>query len=138
MRYRMRNSIIPVLVAAISLTSTTASFGQDPAAADAPPPRPFGSLFRAAVGDKLEKEYGIGVLGWLDVTALAASETTSDGGLGNGAFFTQDDGFTLNELGAIICKGDGCPPPLFGPKHNNVSRIGPFPGPPRGDDFDIG
>lgn len=134
----MRRNLIPILTAALSLISATETFAQEQAATDTPPPRPFGSLSRALIGDQLEKENGIAIIGWADATALGATNTGPDGDLGNGAFFTQDEGFTLNELGVMICKGDGCPPPVFGPKHNNISRIGPFPGPPRGDDFDVG
>jgi hypothetical protein len=94
-----------------------------------------GRLFRALAGDTLEKEYNIGVLGWAEGTAIYNNNGSKN--VSPQGFFNTDEGFNLNQFGLMACRGDGCPPFQFGPKHNVVSRIGPFPG-PRGEDFDIG
>ncbi|ODA30926.1 outer membrane beta-barrel protein [Veronia pacifica] len=71
----------------------------------------------------------ISVNGWIEATALNASDTL-DGELSNGAFFNQKDGIRLNQAGLMLCRGVGClPTATFPPSQNLLSRIGPLPGP---------
>ncbi len=94
-----------------------------------------GRLFRAIAGDTLENDYEIAVLGWAQATALYSGNETDD--VSPQGFFNTEDSFNLNQIGLMFCRGDGCPPLQFGPKHNVINRIGPWPG-PRHDEFDIG
>ncbi|UWQ78666.1 porin [Leisingera sp. S132] len=106
-------------------------------AQDAPPLDAYGSLFRSIAGDGLEKNHRIGVLGWVDATAITASSTGADGALGNGAFFSGEEGLNLNQLGLVFCRGISCPGPLAGRPQGVIARVGPFPG-PRGEQVEFG
>jgi len=105
-------------------------------------PHPYGSLFRSLAGDGLERDHGIGVLGFGHLTAAWAdgdiATTALPQGRGRGVQpqggMVQDEGLNLNQLGLMVCKGDGCPPNrLFTPGRNVLSRVGPLPG-PRGEE----
>jgi hypothetical protein len=109
------------------------------------PPRPYGSAFRTFFGDGLERNYKIGVLGWAEGSLIATDNNPGDTLLPQGfgestlpqTFFSQTDGPVFNQLGAMVCRGDGCPPFMFGPAHNVLNRIGPTPA-PRGNEIDVG
>ncbi|MGD9601605.1 MAG: outer membrane beta-barrel protein [Gammaproteobacteria bacterium] len=101
-------------------------------------PRPYGRLFRSLAGDTLEKDHGIGVVGFAHVTAAFAHNDIATTRLAQGrgrnvqpqGGLVQDEGVNLNQLGLIVCKGAGCPPfRLFQPNRNVLSRITPLPGP---------
>lgn len=104
-------------------------------------PRPYGRLFRSLAGDALEREQGIGVLGFAHVTAAFAHNDIATTQLAQGrgrnvqpqGGLVQDEGLNLNQVGLFVCKGAGCPPfRLFEPNRNVLSRVTPLPG-PRGD-----
>ena len=104
--------------------------------------RPYGTLFRALGGERVERERAISVMGFGHVTAVAAdhdipaSQLPQGRGRGVGAQggLVQDEGLNLNHIGLIACKGQGCPPwRLFEPNRNVLSRVGPLPG-PRGEE----
>jgi hypothetical protein len=106
------------------------------------PPRPYGSLFRAVAGDRLEREHGIGVLGFGHVTLSEANHDIPASQMPQGrarntqpqSGVAQDEGFNLQHVGFIVCKGDACPPGrIAAPTRNLLSRIGPLPG-ARGDE----
>jgi len=109
-----------------------------------PPPRPWGSLARNALGNTLEKNR-IGVLGWAEGTLLETNNNIGDtlqpAGYGQSVLpqglFTQMEGATLNQAGVMICSGPACPPVMFGPQHNVLGRIGPTPA-PKSESIDIG
>lgn len=108
----------------------------DTAAAADEPVRASGYLFRSIFGDTLEKDYGIGIVGWGEATAIYGSSHNRQN-LANGAFLTQEMGVNLNQIGLMICRNAGClPTGVFPPAQNLLSRIGPLPGPRGG--FDIG
>ncbi len=101
-------------------------------------PRPYGRLFRAIAGDTLEKDHGIGVLGFAHVTVAYADNDIATTRLAQGrgrniqpqGGMIQDEGVNLNQLGLFVCKGAGCPPGrLFAPNRNVLSRVTPLPGP---------
>lgn len=105
-------------------------------------PRPYGRLFRSIAGDSLEREHGIGVIGFGHVTAAFADNDIATTRLAQGRGRTvqpqgglvQDEGLNLNQLGILVCKGAGCPPfRLFQPNRNVLSRVTPLPG-PRGEE----
>lgn len=111
---------------------------------DRPPASPYGSLFRALAGDRLEREYGIAVIGFGHVTLAETNRdiasTTLPQGRGRNiqpqGGLVQDEGLNLNQVGIEICRGAGCPPgrPLAPDPHRNViGRITPLPA-PRGED----
>ncbi len=106
------------------------------------PVRPHGSAFRALFGDKLEREYNIGVLGYAHVSAAKSNhdieKTLLPQGRGRGVQpqggLVQDEGLNLQHVGLIVCKGAACPPGhMFEPNRNVLSRVTPLPG-PRGED----
>ena len=106
-------------------------------------PRPYGSLFRSVAGDTLEREHGIGVLGFAHVTAAFADNDIATTRLAQGrgrkiqpqGGLVQDEGLNLNQVGLLVCKGAGCPPfRLFQPNRNVLSRVTPLPQ-PRGDEI---
>jgi len=123
----------------------TASFSQAMAQEASSDVRPWGSAFRSVFGDSLEKNHKIGVLGWTEGTLAESNNDIADtlqpSGIGQSilpqGLFTQNEGATLNQAGAMLCRGDGCPTVMFGPQHNVLGRIGPTPA-PRGDAFDLG
>lgn len=103
--------------------------------------KPHGTLFRALFGDRLERDHGIGVMGFAHVTAAESNHsitpTQLPQGRGRGlqpqGGLIQDEGVNLQHVGLIICKAAGCPPGhLFEPNRNVLSRVTPLPG-PRGD-----
>lgn len=79
---------------------------------------PNGSLFRAVVGDNLEKNYGIKVHGWTQF-GLIYNDNGSDDVSKQGVFNTEE-GFNLNQIGLVVERAA---------KGNVVGRVGPFPGP---------
>lgn len=97
--------------------------------------RASGYLARSIIGDTLEKDYNIGILGWAEAS-LSANDNDSRSVSPQG-FFLTEEGLQLNQAGLMLCRGDGCPPFHFGPKHNVLSRIGPTPA-PKSEEFDIG
>ena len=124
----MREALKTGVCTAILVATTTVAAAEDPIKAS-------GWLARQAIGDTLEKDYQIGIMGWAEATLSGA--THDDNNLSPGAFFNQDSGFNLNNIGLMLCRGDGCPPQMFGPQNGMIGRIGPFPTPP-GDEFDLG
>jgi len=128
-------AITLLLAALISLTAQSV-FAE-------PEPRPSGALFRALFGDTLERELEIAVLGYAQITAAKSnhdiSKTLLPQGRGRGVQpqggLIQDEGFNLQHVGLIVCKGSACPPGhMFEPNRNVLSRVTPLPG-PRGDEI---
>ena len=106
-------------------------------------PGPYGTLFRALGGERLEREHNIGLLGYAHVTAAKSNhdiaKTQLPQGRGRGlqpqGGVVQDEGFNLQHVGLYLCKGSACPPgTLFESNRNVLSRITPLPG-PRGDEL---
>jgi hypothetical protein len=94
-----------------------------------------GSFADSLFGDVLAKNE-LALIGWANTTLLF-NDDGSDGSLPNGAL-SSDEGFQLNQLALMFCKGDGClPSTKFSPKHNLLSRITPTPA-PKSDSIDIG
>ena len=94
-----------------------------------------GSFADELFGDVLKKNE-LGLIGWASST-LVFNDDGTDGVLPNGAF-SSDEGFHLNQLALMFCKGDGClPTTKFSPKHNLLSRITPTPA-PKSEDIDVG
>ncbi|MEQ8659580.1 MAG: outer membrane beta-barrel protein [Gammaproteobacteria bacterium] len=107
------------------------------------PPSPYGRLFRALAGDRLEREHGIAVIGFAHVSAAVANHHIPPSPMPQGlarntqpqSGVAQDEGLNLNHVGILVCKGAGCPPgrPFApDPRRNVLSRITPLPG-PRGE-----
>ncbi|MCB1749567.1 MAG: outer membrane beta-barrel protein [Gammaproteobacteria bacterium] len=108
-------------------------------------PRPYGSLFRAVAGERLEREHGIAVIGFGHVTLSEANHDIPASRMPQGrarntqpqSGVAQDEGLNLQHVGLIVCKGDACPPGrIAAPTRNLLSRIGPLPG-PRGDQVKV-
>lgn len=94
-----------------------------------------GSFADELFGDVLKKNE-LGLIGWASTT-LVFNDDGSDGTLPNGAL-SSDEGFHLNQLALMFCKGDGClPTTKFSPKHNLLSRITPTPA-PKSESIDVG
>jgi len=94
-----------------------------------------GSFADELFGDVLKKNE-LGLIGWASTT-LVFNDDGSDGILPNGAL-SSDEGFHLNQLALMFCKGDGClPTTKFSPKHNLLSRITPTPA-PKSKSIDVG
>ncbi|PCH85715.1 MAG: hypothetical protein COB89_01550 [Piscirickettsiaceae bacterium] len=94
-----------------------------------------GSFADSIFGEVLSKNE-LGLIGWVSTT-LVFNDDGSDGILPNGAL-SSDEGFHLNQLALMFCKGDGClPTTKFSPKHNLLSRITPTPA-PKSESIDIG
>ncbi|PHS72972.1 MAG: hypothetical protein COB22_03565 [Cycloclasticus sp.] len=94
-----------------------------------------GSFADSLFGEVLSKNE-LGLIGWVSTT-LVFNDDGSDGILPNGAL-SSDEGFHLNQLALMFCKGDGClPTTKFSPKHNLLSRITPTPA-PKSESIDIG
>lgn len=94
-----------------------------------------GSFADELFGDILKKN-GLGLIGWANTT-LVFNDDGGDGTLPNGAL-SSDEGFQLNQLALMFCKGDGClPSTKFSPKHNLLSRITPTPA-LKSESIDIG
>lgn len=132
-RRHLRRVSVNVLSAALLLASPF--IAAQPTLTEGP--RPYGSLFRALFGDRLETRHGIGVLGFSHVTLAHADNDIATTLLPQGrgrnlqpqGGLVQDEGLNLNQVGLIVCKGQGCPPRrLFEPNRNVLSRIGPLPG----------
>lgn len=116
-----------------------------PACLSEGPAKPHGAAFRAIFGDTLEREHNIGVLGYAHLTAAKSNhdieKTRLPQGRGRGVQpqggAVQDEGFNLQHLGLIVCKGAACPTGhMFEPNRNVLSRVTPLPG-PRGDEVII-
>jgi len=107
---------------------------------DGPPPRPYGSIFRALTGGALEK-HEITVVGWAEASAVAnfQSDINDDNGnLGPQGFLNTKEGFNFNAVGLMMCKGIGCiPAQVYRPKQNLISRIGPIPA-PKSEEIQVG
>lgn len=104
---------------------------------------PYGSLFRATFGDKLEREHGIALLGFAHVTAIESNHDIPTSRMPQGlarntqpqSGVAQDEGINLQHVGFLLCKGAGCPPgAVFDTNRNVLSRVTPLPG-PRGDEI---
>ena len=94
-----------------------------------------GSFADSIFGDTLQRNE-LALIGWASST-LVFNDDGTDGILPNGAL-SSDEGFHLNQLALMFCKGDGClPSTKFSPKHNLLSRITPTPA-PRSEEIDIG
>lgn len=101
----------------------------------------YGGLFRSLVTSALEDRHQIGVLGFAHVTASVANNDIGVTSLPQGrgrniqpqSGLSQNEGLNLNQLGLIVCKGDGCPPgTVFESGRNVLSRVTPTPA-PRGE-----
>ena len=138
-RMRLSTQLLAVHLAGLCLLCTTFALAAAPELSKEP--RPYGRLFRSIAGDELEREHGIGVLGFAHVTAAFADNNIATTQLAQGrgrsvqpqGGLVQDEGLNLNQVGLLVCKGAGCPPfRLFEPNRNVLSRVTPLPG-PRGD-----
>lgn len=115
-----------VMVLAIVIGTSMALANEEPAT---------DYLARKLFGETLEKDYGTSVFGWAQGGLIYndnGSQSVSPQG-----FFNQEEGFNLNQLGLMVCKGNGCPPFVQKPTQNVLGRIGPLPG-PRPDNFQWG